>query len=314
MHSATCRVRGRRPLRFLLAAIIGLGPATSAGAIIVNHLTYGLHYSAQDAGFPGDGDIQAPPPITTSSPLNDSILRNAQSGTCEASCTVLYSVRPGHVSLLVSGSANSPNGSGFAFSRCQTAVGSRELVTLDTPSLPPGATVRVHALHFLIGTSVRTDVVADFPDQARAEASLSFPAHQYQSTGPDGYVSAPFAFNVTLLVQVGQAALYSLDLESAGLATASFGSASYAAVANGSLHWGGIDWVENVETGQPITDWTISSESGTDYSEPVEIPEPSGTACLGSGVAALAGLGTLRRRRSNDCGRDAGAMATRTGG
>lgn len=147
----------------------------------------------------------------------------------------------------------------------------------------------MHALHFMIGTNVSTDVVADFPDQAAASASLSFPGHQYQTAGANGLVSPPLTFNVTMSLQVGQAALLSMRLEGSGTAIASAGSSHFSVNAANSLHWGGIDWIEDLATGQPITSWTIHSESETDHSRPVGLPEPSG-GVVGAGIAALAAL------------------------
>lgn len=74
----------------------------------------------------------------------------------------------------------------------------------------------------------------------------------------------------------------------AGEVTASFG-----AEASRSLTWGGITGVVNAETGEPITDWTITSESGFDYSRPFAVPEPSSIALLLAAGLVL----TCRARR-----------------
>jgi hypothetical protein len=46
-----------------------------------------------------------------------------------------------------------------------------------------------------------------------------------------------------------------------------------------SLHWGGIEMVSD-QNGNPIDDWTITSESGFDYSKPFGVPEPSSILLL----------------------------------
>lgn len=59
----------------------------------------------------------------------------------------------------------------------------------------------------------------------------------------------------------------------------------------GSLHWGGIQNVRNAVTNEPILDWTITSDSGFDYSKPFSVPEPSAIVLL------LIGYGYLGVRR-----------------
>lgn len=52
---------------------------------------------------------------------------------------------------------------------------------------------------------------------------------------------------------------------------------------HGSIHWGGIVSVQNADTGELITDWTVTSQSGFDYSKSFEqqVPEPASIALLG---------------------------------
>jgi hypothetical protein len=78
-----------------------------------------------------------------------------------------------------------------------------------------------------------------------------------------------------------------------GTAGAIFGSSSlgfgpglgdFTGDVSGSLHWGGIVSVKNAITGEVITDWTIESESGFDYSRPFGVPEPSSAALVSFGL------------------------------
>ncbi len=58
-----------------------------------------------------------------------------------------------------------------------------------------------------------------------------------------------------------------------------------------TLAWGGIDSVTDASTGLPITDWSVSSATGFDYSQPA--PEPATFVLLG---LALPGLLFAKRR------------------
>ena len=58
-----------------------------------------------------------------------------------------------------------------------------------------------------------------------------------------------------------------------------------------TLTWGGISSIVRYDTMETITDWTISSASGFDYSKPAGVPEPSGLL-----LAATAALLLVRRR------------------
>ncbi len=65
---------------------------------------------------------------------------------------------------------------------------------------------------------------------------------------------------------------------------------------HGSIHWGGIVSVENADTGEVITDWTVTSESGFDYSKPFvpEVPEPSSIALLSTVLCLWHGRARIR--------------------
>ena len=53
-----------------------------------------------------------------------------------------------------------------------------------------------------------------------------------------------------------------------------------------TLLWGGISGVTDSQ-GNPITDWTVTSDSGFDYSQPATEPEPSTLLLLGISMAGL---------------------------
>jgi hypothetical protein len=69
-------------------------------------------------------------------------------------------------------------------------------------------------------------------------------------------------------------------------------SASFEGDYSGSLHWGGIQDIEDAN-GNILTGWTITSDSGFDFTRPFTAPE-AGTTCL---AAQLLALSVLRRSR-----------------
>jgi hypothetical protein len=72
------------------------------------------------------------------------------------------------------------------------------------------------------------------------------------------------------------------------------GAAILSADVSRTLRWGGIESVTDL-SGNPIVGWTITSDSGFDYSRPFGVPEPAGIVLL---VTALCSWwGSSRRPR-----------------
>jgi hypothetical protein len=100
----------------------------------------------------------------------------------------------------------------------------------------------------------------------------------------DGYLGVNFEADASAGAYVDNE-----DGDNAGIAigTAFFGH---------TFTWGGITSVVDADTGQPITDWTLTSASGFDWMNaapgPSTVPEPSTL-----GLAALGGLGLFVNRR-----------------
>jgi len=63
-----------------------------------------------------------------------------------------------------------------------------------------------------------------------------------------------------------------------------------------TIKWDGLTSVVNTETGELVENWSISSESGFDYSQPYQIPEPSSILFLASGIVWLTSARIVRSR------------------
>jgi hypothetical protein len=83
------------------------------------------------------------------------------------------------------------------------------------------------------------------------------------------------------------------------------GSATGAATGNfaNTLSWGGITSISNAMTGEPIEGWTITSESGFDYSLVFLIPEPSSHLQFAVAIVGIGALGSRwgQRKRRAEC-------------
>jgi hypothetical protein len=71
--------------------------------------------------------------------------------------------------------------------------------------------------------------------------------------------------------------------------------AAYSGELSRSLTWGGLEGVYDFFTGEKLDDWSITSESGFDYSQPFSVPEPSSSVLLATLLCAAA----ARRRRAH---------------
>jgi hypothetical protein len=94
-----------------------------------------------------------------------------------------------------------------------------------------------------------------------------------------------------------------LDTGSSVLAQDVINHKSGTAVAIGdalhTLDWAGITSVTDADTGAPVTDWTLTSDSGFDYTRAAAaVPEPASLLLLGTGLSSWLGLVLLRRWRA----------------
>ena len=65
-----------------------------------------------------------------------------------------------------------------------------------------------------------------------------------------------------------------------------------------TLEWDGITSVTDADTGALVTDWTLTADSGFDYTRAAAVPEPASLLLLGTALSAGLGLVLLRRRRA----------------
>ncbi len=123
-------------------------------------------------------------------------------------------------------------------------------------------------------------------------------SHQHQD--PDNLINMAFegvagsrvSFTVSLFA-LAQSNSSSTDVYNHAGASA-FGIADF----SHTMAWGGITSVTDDSNGEPIIGWSVTSDSGFDYSKPaVETPEPSSLVLVGLGGMSLAVIARNRARR-----------------
>lgn len=105
--------------------------------------------------------------------------------------------------------------------------------------------------------------------------------------------SQPFTLGFEMKLEANSEATFIPNL------SAGSGFATFTGDVSGSLHWGGIESVFDID-GNPVDDWTIESESGFDYSRPFGVPDPSGIVLAATALATALGVTQMRRRRLDD--------------
>ena len=77
-------------------------------------------------------------------------------------------------------------------------------------------------------------------------------------------------------------------------------TAAFSASFKDTLSWGGISRVTDLNTGLPVLDYTVTSDSGFDYSQAAPVPEPGSGTLLAVGIGVLAIRRRLPHRRRVD--------------
>lgn len=176
----------------------------------------------------------------------------------------------------------------------------RDTIVVNSPDLA-GQTVTIHAIAFLNG-------VIDVSGTGEAAVMLvASPGGQlvFESCDPTSLCFGSFGnyprivsevVDVDINAQVGASSSLKLTLTASG-GNSGAGNAPGSALSDfggaGGITWGGI--TEVTYQGDPVA-YTITSESGTDWTQPV--PEPGAVAGLAAAVALalLRGHAPIRRR------------------
>ena len=231
-------------------------------------------------------------------------------------------VNVGDISLLVGANTfggNRDGGGGEAIAIAEAEW--RDTFTLSTPDLPPDGPIKFNFLIFpkgILGVDANVLKHPPFPGQAtppdsggNGEAHLEIYARNDRGTtdpmgsclkGVCGFVDvSPLEFvnineqppgvivaSMTTPNNVDNVLTFSARIQ---VEAASGGGAFAEALGlfGGSIHWGGMENVRNALTGQPIANWTITSRSGFDYSQPF-VPEPTSILLLANALCALPAL------------------------
>lgn len=207
-------------------------------------------------------------------------------------------VELGHIRARASAvAADTRNLGGAAGAAAAVTASWSDTLTLTSPSLEAGHGLLVSTAYLFPG-SVR---VSAFNGDSQAEVTVMVDGFAYILHGDDdGRDIVPPIINFMLDFSNGQSRVVSSSLGLAATAGTSDGLAIADADFEHSLHWGGILSVTDAVTGARISDWTLTSESGTDYSRAIGIdvaavPEPG---MPGLWMAALALLFRCRRPRA----------------
>jgi hypothetical protein len=150
-------------------------------------------------------------------------------------------------------------------------------------------------------------VVGHLNQQSALLAAESTEQVSTLGTGGGG-INPPSSIPVSFVVRVGSPFHLTITLDALASAVADSGidpqnpgTASADSIADFShtLSWGGITSVTDSD-GNPITDWTVTSDSGFDYSQPfVDVPEPSTLAFLAIALPGLLLVSRYCRQRRN---------------
>jgi hypothetical protein len=183
-------------------------------------------------------------------------------------------------------------------------AGWRDRITTRTSELPIGIALKVEAVFSISGTLLaaasgdgccaRAQAHADIRDH---NGAMIFSRNSVQTVPPqpgDGSDDPNVEIVLPLIVVNGFARDIGFTLEVSGegyanrghlLATPTGVSTSiFMSDYTNTARWGGIRNVVVADTGAPVPNWTIESESGFDYSKPYPVPEPCSLA-LASGLA-----------------------------
>ena len=270
-------------------------------------LSYQHHWEVSDTSIPSNYTAGATLDIGVN--VQPGAIRISAQASASSTCTSF-------IPNFITGDANFTN----------VTAGFNDVLLLQSASVSPGDFVQVEANLLFHGQLAASHLesgdnnpngagkavaylagngIANAPYPPSGHNTSPYWALVLSQTGQQDVNDPPFPYEpVIFTLQAGQPYLVGYSLRLDGYAQANtYGrngtydpnfhtqdaSAFLSADFSNTLAWGGITSVTDVATGQPLTDWTVTSASGFDYSQ-AYVPEPCGLALL------LLGLGAVVRR------------------
>lgn len=224
----------------------------------------------------------------------------------------------GDLGLRISGVASVPsdwNGVGRAFAYANSSASWSENVILNSSSRPMGSFVWM-TFNLTIDGDIAASAIANGSGSAQFNIedlgsipSLPRPTNPFNVFGiavanPTSHIleEIPGALRMGMSVPVGVEFKVGYRMTLGGSAESDSsptqrrnGLGGFESNVSGSLHWGGIESVEGPFGVLPRDQWSVSSESGFDYSrsfDEQQVPEPASAAILGLAL----GLGSAWTR------------------
>ena len=206
---------------------------------------------------------------------------------------------PGHLSVSVTAGASSSKDKQASEVTATASAEWTSRVKFNVPGLPAGTRVITHPILNLEGDFFGTATGAEASGSATLfindlSSFRSLPTGPHPGGNWGGIIVTPGGANLTNLVPssieltrkftVGEfgtigfrftiSAFVNSDGSTRDVSASKKGTVSVTGDASRSLRWGGIESVTD-EEGNPITDWSITSDDGFDFSQPFPVPEPS---------------------------------------
>jgi hypothetical protein len=307
---------------FFSVAVIGSARSTLADLVQVSGLLTGQAFDRNigadtlSCNIPScalteiDSDVSVPLELA----LDGSVEAGVASATVHAVANAIM----GKIGVGILGAAVSPQGGSAVAGATNISASWTTTETLVSPSRPIGTRLKIYASLFLdgdlSGTATGKGSASAFLQIIDLSTFNSLPPSPYANNGWGNRFVAPSSTppidlleeipGVIRVIQntrngamdsVGYRLVLSGGANSDATRTQTYaGSGTFSADVSNSLRWGGIEKVTD-EFDNLIDDWTITSESGFDFSKPFGVPEPSSLVL--AGIALCFGR-SLRNRRS----------------
>jgi hypothetical protein len=140
-----------------------------------------------------------------------------------------------------------------------------------------------------VNTSVNNNGVQDFINGGVTTSDLN--GLRYDAVGHYLTLTGKFVYGSAFMVNMN------IAIDGSTYTNQNGGTSSYVGDASHSGYWGGISSL--TADGKTVTAYTLSSQSGTDYSQSfapsADVPEPGALALIAAGLAGMVGV---RRKRA----------------